>query len=206
MPLIQNAVHPRLPPPPAMAADETSLTQLLHAWQEGDAAAFARLVGQVHGELLRMAGSRLRTGDGGTFSRGDLLNAALLRVMESPPDWRNRAHFFATVSLTMRSVLVDHARARLADKRGGAYERVTWTLSALGEESMAADLLTLDALLRRLESEDPRAAHILQLTYFAGLQRTDIAAVLDVSVPTVDRDLRFARAWLTQQLGRDLEA
>lgn len=187
-------------------AHEAPLTLLLHAWQRGDAGAFERVVGLVHGELMRMAASRLRSGDGGTFSRGDLLNAALLRVMESPPDWRNRAHFFATVSLTMRSVLVDHARARLAEKRGGGHQRVTWTLSSLGEESMAADLLNLDGLLRRLETEDPRAAQILQLTYFAGLQRTDIAAVLEISVPTVDRDLRFARAWLTQQLGRDLEA
>lgn len=190
---------------PAPAAD-TPLTLLLHAWQQGDAAAFERLVGQVHGELMRMAASRLRTADGGTFSRGDLLNAALLRLMESAPLWQNRAHFFATVSLTMRSVLVDHARARLAGKRGGGFERVTWTLASLGEESMAADLLTLDALLRQLDAEDPRAAQILQLTYFAGLQRQDIAAVLDVSLPTVDRDLRFARAWLRQQLGRELEA
>lgn len=185
---------------------EVPLTTLLQAWQQGDAGAFERVVGHVHTELLRMAASRLRSSEGGSFSRGDLLNAALLRVMESPPDWQNRAHFFATVSLTMRSVLVDHARARLAEKRGGAFERVDWTLSSLGEESMAADLLTLDQLLRQLESEDPRAAQILQLTYFAGLQRHDIATVLGVSVPTVDRDLRFARAWLTQQLGRDLEA
>jgi RNA polymerase sigma factor (TIGR02999 family) len=187
-------------------APEAPLTVLLHAWQQGDARAFEQIVGRVHGELLRMAASRLRTGDGGTFSRGDLLNAALLRVMESPPDWQNRSHFFATVSLTMRSVLVDHARARLAEKRGGAFQRVTWTLSSLGEESMAADLLTLDQLLKQLETEDPRAAQILQLTYFAGLHRQDVATVLGVSVPTVDRDLRFARAWLTQQLGRDLEA
>jgi RNA polymerase sigma factor (TIGR02999 family) len=185
---------------------EAPLTQLLQAWRHGDAGAFATLVGLVHGDLLRMAAARLRTGDGGTFSRGDLLNSALLRVMESPPEWRNRAHFFATLSLTMRSVLVDHARARLAGKRGGGQERVTWTLSSLGEESMAADLLTLDALLRQLEAEDPRAAQILQLTYFTGLQRQEVAEVLEISVPTVDRDLRFARAWLTQQLGRGLEA
>jgi DNA-directed RNA polymerase specialized sigma24 family protein len=71
---------------------------------------------------------------------------------------------------------------------------------------MAAALLTLDALLRRLAGEEPRAAEMLQLTYFAGLQRHDIATVLDISVPTVDRELRFARAWLSEQLERDLEA
>ena len=183
-----------------------SLTLLLHAWKQGDQAAFSRIVGAVHGELMRMAASRLRGPEAVTLSRGDLLNEAMLRVMESPPSWTDRAHFFATISLTMRSVLVDHARARLSQKRGGDQQRVTWTLSAIGEESMAADLLTLDALLRRLAEDDPRAAEILQLTYFAGLQRQDIAAVLDISVPTVDRELRFARAWLSEQLERDLEA
>jgi RNA polymerase sigma factor (TIGR02999 family) len=104
----------------------------------------------------------------------------------------------------MRSVLVDHARQRLADKRGGGLDRVTYTVSLAGEESMAADLLTLDRLLQRLQAEDPRAAEVLNLTYFAGLQREDIAQVLGVSVPTVDRELRFARAWLSEQLGRDI--
>lgn len=191
--------------PPEDSSTLASLTLLLQAWQQGDQAAFGRIVGAVHGELMRMAASRLRGPEAVTLSRGDLLNEAMLRVMESPPAWNDRAHFFATISLTMRSVLVDHARARLASKRGGDQERVTWTLSALGEESMAADLLTLDALLRRLAEDDPRAAEILQLTYFAGLQRQDIAQVLDISIPTVDRELRFARAWLSDQLQRDLE-
>lgn len=187
--------------------DTPPLTQLLHAWQGGDGSAFGRLLGEVHGELMRMAGSRLRVADGQqTLSRGDLLNEALLRVMQHPPAWQDRRHFFATVSLTMRTVLVDHARERQAAKRGGDRERVTWTLSALGEESMDADLLTLDRLLAELKDEDARAAEILQLTYFAGLQRDDIARVLDLSVPTVDRDLRFARAWLAEKLERPLEA
>jgi len=186
-------------------AEAQPLTQLLHAWQGGDNGAFGRLLAEVHGELLRMAGSRLRMADGQTISRGDLLNEALLRVMQSHPDWQDRRHFFATVSLTMRTVLVDHARERQALKRGGDRERVTWTLSALGEESMDADLLTLDRLLAELKDEDPRAAEILQLTYFAGLQREDIAQVLDISVPTVDRDLRYARAWLAEKLERPLE-
>ena len=187
-------------------SSQPSLTLLLHAWKAGDQQALAPLLRSVHGELMRMAASRLRGADSGMLSRGDLLNEALLRILESPPDWKDRAHFFAIVSLTMRTVLVDHARARQAHKRGGGRERVSWTISALGEESMAADLLTLDALLRQLESEDPRAAQIVQLTYFGGLERQDIAAVLAISLPTVDRDLRFGRAWLSRQLGRDLQA
>lgn len=187
-----------------MAADDAPLTRLLHAWHLGDTAALGELLQQVHAELLRMAGSRLRTADGQTLQRGDLLNEALLKLMARPPEWKDRAHFFATVSLTMRSVLVDHARERLAAKRGGEHDRVTFTVSLAGEESMAADLLTLDRLLQQLQAEDPRAAEVLQLTYFAGLQRTDIAEVLGVSVPTVDRELRFARAWLSAQLGQEL--
>ncbi|MBI3368932.1 MAG: sigma-70 family RNA polymerase sigma factor [Burkholderiales bacterium] len=169
---------------------------------------FADLMDSVHAELLRMAGSRLRGGgdDAVSLASNDLVSEALLRVMAAPPDWNNRAHFFATLSMTMRSVLVDHARARQAQKRGGQWDRVTYTLSAIGEESMAADLLTLDALLRQLADEDERAAEILQLTYFAGLKREDIATVLGISVPTVDRELRFARAWLAEQLERGLEA
>lgn len=193
-----------------MPADNASLTQWLHAWEAGDTSAFARLLQVAHGELLRMARSRLRGGETPSLAADDLLHEALLKVMQAPPAWQDRAHFFATLSLAMRSVLVDHARARQADKRGGhgdaAWHRVTYTLSAVGEESMAADLLTLDALLNRLQAQDPRAAEILQLTYFGGLQREDIAKVLDVSLSTVDRELRFARAWLARELQRDLEA
>ncbi len=103
-------------------------------------------------------------------------------------------------------MLVDHARARQSDKRGGAWARLTYTVSDIGEESVIADLLTLDALLKQLTQLDPRAAEILQLTYFGGLKRDDIALVLGLSVPTMDRELRFARAWLAAQLQRDLEA
>jgi RNA polymerase sigma factor (TIGR02999 family) len=126
--------------------------------------------------------------------------------MESPGAHPDRAHFFATVSLTMRRVLRDHARARLADKRGGDRVQVTLSSLAVGEESMAADLLTLDRLLDTLARNDPRAAQVMELTYFMGLQRQEIAELLGVSVPTVDRELRFSRAWLAEQLGRGLEA
>lgn len=153
-----------------------------------------------------MAASRSRGAETPSLAAGDLVNEALLKVIESPPAWNNRAHFFATVSLAMRSVLVDHARARQTHKRGGRWQRPTYALSAVGEETLVADLLTLDALLTQLKALDARAAEILQMTYFTGMRREDIATVLGISVATVDRELRFARAWLSSQLGRDLQA
>jgi RNA polymerase sigma factor (TIGR02999 family) len=191
---------------PAPGDTVEAMTVLLQAWKRGDGTAFERVVQAVHGEFLRMAAARLRGHDAATLAKGDVVNEAMLRLMAAPSDWQNRAHFFATVSLTMRSVLREHARARLADKRGGGRVQLTLSAATLGEESMAADLLTLDALLDQLGANDPRGAQVLELTYFAGLQRADIAEVLAISVPTVDRELRFARAWLAEQLGRELEA
>ena len=182
------------------------LTVLLQAWRRGDSDAFGQLIQRVQGELLRMAASRLRGVETPSLAVGDLLQETLVKVMQSPPAWQDRAHFFGAVSMAMRSVLVDHARARHTDKRGGDWQRVGYTVSEVGEESNIADLLTLDALLRQLAQVDPRAAEILQLTYFGGLGREDIAAVLSLSIATVDRELRFARAWLTTQLQRDLQA
>jgi RNA polymerase sigma factor (TIGR02999 family) len=192
----------------AVNADSTdrALTVLLRAWQAGDQASLAKLMRQIVGDLQRMAASRLRGAETPSLASHDLVQEALLKVMQSPPEWQNRAHFFATMSLAMRSVLVDHARARQADKRGGQWQQITYTLSAVGEESIVADLLTLDQLLTQLAALDGRAAEVLQMTYFAGMERNDIATVLDISVPTVDRELRFARAWLSEQLGRDLQA
>ena len=190
----------------AMSAPQPPITQLLHAWQHGDRSAFGTLVAAVQAELRRMASSRLRGGETPSLGANDLLQETLLKLMQSPPDWQDRAHFFGTVSMAMRSVLVDHARARQTDKRGGQWQRLTYTVSEHGEESNIADLLTLDALLTQLARADPRGAEILQLTYFGGLKREDIAAVLGLSVPTVDRELRFARAWLARHLQRDLES
>jgi RNA polymerase sigma factor (TIGR02999 family) len=178
----------------------------LQAWKSGDARAFDHLLQQVLGDSQRMAASRSRGAETPSLAAGDLVNEALLKVIESPPAWNNRAHFVATVSLAMRSVLVDHARARQTHKRGGRWQRLTYALSAVGEESLVADLLTLDALLTQLKALDARAAEILQMTYFTGMRREDIATVLGISVATVDRELRFARAWLSSQLGRDLQA
>ena len=182
------------------------LTVLLHAWQQGDRDAFGQLIQHVQAELRRMASSRLRGAETPSLAVGDLLQETLIKLMDTPVSWQDRAHFFATVSRAMRSVLVDHARARQTDKRGGDWQRLGFTVSDVGEESNIADLLTLNQLLDQLAVLDPRAAEVLQLTYFGGLLRDEIATVLGLSVPTIDRELRFARAWLSAQLQRDLEA
>lgn len=197
---------PLNPPRPARPGADDDITALLQAWQAGSPQAFERVVERMHLDFLRMAASRLSSYEDLSLSQGDVLHEAVLRLMRSTTPWQNRAHFFATVSLTIRSVLREHARARAADKRGGQRVQVTLSSVEWGEDSMAADLLTLDRLLDQLAQRDPRGAEVLQLTYFAGLKRQDIALVLDISVPTVDRELRFARAWLSGQLGRDVAA
>jgi RNA polymerase sigma factor (TIGR02999 family) len=197
---------PALPP---SFTDGRPLTQLLQDWQAGDGRALGRLLAWVQGELLRLAQSRLRGHDSPSLAAEDLVQESLMKLAQGAPDWNDRQHFFATVSLAMRQVLVDHARRRLAAKRAGGagWSPVEWTLSDVGEEAQTADLLTLDRLLQQLEAADPRAAQIVQLTYFIGLQREEVAVVMSLSVATVDRELRHARAWLSAGLGRSsLEA
>ncbi len=183
-------------------SDKASLTNLLQAWQQGDGAAFSEVFDQVYGQLKKIAAQRLRdvAGDS-TLSPTELLHEAVLRIVDAPKDWKNRAHFFATMSLTIRSTLVDHARTAAAEKRGGGHFNVTLTDAIAGEDSQVTDLLALDQALTGLEKIDPRGSEVLHLTYFAGLEREEIATVLDISRATVDRELKFARAWLHTTLG-----
>ena len=187
-----------------MGSSAAELTVLLQAWRDGNADAFEAVARAVQSDFLRMAASRLSGHDPSTLAKGDVVGEVWLRLMQSEKRWANRAHFFATAALTIRGVLTDHARARLADKRGGGRVRMTLTESAVGEESMAADLLTLDKLLSQLQTLDARAAAVVEMTYFTGLGREHVAEVLDVSLATVDRELRFARAWLSQRMGAEL--
>jgi RNA polymerase sigma factor (TIGR02999 family) len=181
--------------------DTASFTTLLKSWKAGDGRAFAKIIEAAHAELERMARGRLR-GDNGlvTLAPGELLNEAVVRVMQLPPTLDNSAHFFATMSLLMRSVLVDRARARLAGKRGAGAVNVTWTDSAHGRETMAFDVIALDEALRKLEALDERSSRVLEMACFGGMEREEIAKVMEISVPTVDRDLKFARAWIGKAL------
>jgi len=202
-----RSVGPEQGPPPGATGE---ITQWLRAWKAGDARAFERLLAHVRGDLRGMAAARLRGQDTPSLAAADLVQEALLRVLPGAVTFQDSAHFFGTLALAMRQILVDHARARAAQKRGGpagegqGWRRVTWSLADPGEESPAVDLIHLDQLFGQLENLDPRAARICELTYFAGLERAAIAETLDLSLATVDRDLRFARAWLASHLSQDL--
>ncbi len=181
---------PSPPPPP------DSLTNLLHEWRQGSGTAFTSLIDQVYVRLHSMAAQRVnQAGRSATLSPTELLHEVLIDVMPSPMDWQSRAHFFATMSLAIRSMLVDHARARAARKRGGDQLQVTLT-DVDGALVAPLEMLMLDQALNQLEQEDPRSGQVLHLTYFAGLEPEEIANVLNVSLATVSRDLRFARAWV----------
>jgi RNA polymerase sigma factor (TIGR02999 family) len=188
-----------------MTSDATteSLTTLLRSWREGSGTALGALLDQVYDQLRAIAARRAGEGSGGTLSPTELVHEALLGVMPVPREFHHRIHFFATMSLAIRSILVDHARARAAGKRGGGLVRVTLAGLEVGEESEIVDLLAIEDALSQLERLDPRCGQVIHLICFGGLTREDIAGLLGISVPTVDRELRFARSWLNRVLRRE---
>ena len=183
-----------------VADEQQPVTMYLRAWQDGDAAAFDRLIDIVHAELHRLARARMR-GErlGHTFSPTDLVSEAFLRLAGANVDWQDRAHFFAVAARTMRQILVDHAREKAAQKRGGRAQAVT-----LDEQAIASgrpeELIALDDALTALALVDERKARAIELRYFAGMEHKEIAAAMNVHVNTVARDLRLGEAWLHRHL------
>lgn len=181
----------------------STLTRILDSWRDGNDASLNDLFDLSYDQLKQIAAQRLRSTDGSaTLSPTELVNEAVVRVMGATPQWQNRAHFFASMSLYMRAVLVDHARARQSERRGSPMLHVTLGKARdVGDDSAIADLLALDSALHQLEALDARSSSVLHLTYFAGLDRHQIGEVLEVSVQIVDRELRFAKSWLNAHLG-----
>jgi len=180
------------------------VTQWLHRWRRGDVQAQAYLFELIYPALREMAQARIgQHRDDVTLRPTSLMHEALLRVMGSEVEFSDRAHFFALAALKMRSVLVDFARNGAAAKRGAG--ALNLTLSHADRDLPCAptcdyEVLALHQALNQLAGHDARAARAVEYMYFGGMGRAEIAVVLEVSVPTVDRDLRFARAWLNQRL------
>jgi len=179
------------------------VTGLLRAWSEGDADAFERVLPFVYDELHRMA-ARYLAGERSTITLQPtaLVNELCLRLLGwDPVTWQNRRHFFGVSAQMMRRVLVDIARRRRADRRGGPDTiRVSIDEVDVAAVEPGADVLAVDAALDRLALEDPRKARVVELRFFGGLSVEETAEALGISVRTVHTDWAFARAWLYRTL------
>lgn len=182
--------------------DKEGLTQLLIRWRSGDDAALDELMPLVYGELRRLARAKMR-GErrDHTLQPTALVHEAFARLVNLGIDWKDRAHFLSMAARLMRQVLVDHARGHRALKRGRGALRVSLRDADAVVEA-CPELLDLDEALDRLRQHDPRASRVVELHYFGGLRYREIAEVLGLSEATVDRDMRFSRAWLLRQLKR----
>lgn len=178
------------------------ITDLLLAWSEGDRQAFDRLVPLVYAELRRQARVQLaREREAHTLQPTALVHEAFLRLVDQrSARWQNRAQFFGVSAQLMRRILVDHARARDAAKRGGGAVRISLDEAPEAAASPETDVLLLDEALERLASLDERQARVVELRYFGGLSVEEAAAVLDVSEITIKRDWAMAKAWLFREL------
>lgn len=178
------------------------ITDLLLVWSDGDRRALDRLVPLVYAELRRQARLQLARERGEhTLQPTALVHEAFLRLVDQrSARWRNRAQFFGVAAQLMRRILVDHARARDAAKRGGGTLRISLDDAPETAASPETDVLLLDDALKRLASLDERQARVVELRYFGGLSVEEAAVVLDVSEITVKRDWAMARAWLYRAL------
>ena len=184
---------------------QKSVTQLLAAWGDGDQAALDQLVPLVYKELRRIARHHLgRERAGHTLQTTALVNEAYLRLVDQKHTrWQNRAHFFAISAQLMRRILVDYARRRQYQKRGGGALQVTLAEAEVLTDERAPDLVALDEALKSLAEIDPRRSQVVELRFFGGLNIEETAEVLKVSPTTVQRDWTIAKAWLHKTVMSD---
>lgn len=182
--------------------EQAEVTGLLQAWRGGDTAAESRLLAIVYAELQRIARRHLaRETPGHTLQTTALVHETYLRLLgQKGVAWADRAHFFAIASTMMRRILVDHARARLAGKRAHRELPLSIATGLPAAGGREVELLDLDRALDGLAREQPRAARIVEMRFFGGLENAEIGAVLELSERTVEREWSYARAWLRREL------
>jgi RNA polymerase sigma factor (TIGR02999 family) len=181
------------------------VTQLLLAWSAGDPEALARLMPLVHAELHRLAKQYMRgERPDPALQTTALVNEAFLRLVDAREvRWQNRAHFFAVSARLLRQILVDFARSRGYQKRGGGARHVPLDEALAFGQERDEDLVALDDALRALAAVDARKSQVVELRFFGGLSVEETAEILQVSPETVRRDWRLAKAWLRRHLSED---
>jgi RNA polymerase sigma factor (TIGR02999 family) len=186
---------------------DRSITRLLAQWSDGDNEALDELTPLVYDQLRVLAQSYFDriSGRNHGLQPTELINELYLRLIDQSPSvrWENRSHFFGIAARLMRLVLVDHARRRHAAKRGGLAEPITLRDTAVLAPSRPADVLEVDEALKQLTVVDERKAKVIEMRYFGGMKREEIATALGLTVPTVKRDLRLGEAWLRRYLSRE---
>src|SRR5690349_21098900 len=180
------------------------VTELLLAWGSGDRSALDQLVPIIHDELRRLARLQMRAErDNHTLQTTALVNEAFLRLVDLRRiRWQDRAHFLALSARLMRRILVDHARSRNYQKRGGGAANLTLDEALIGSAERSADLVALDDALEDLARVDARRGQVVELRFFGGLSVEETAQALKISAETVTRDWRLAKVWLLRQVSR----
>lgn len=182
--------------------DPHEITLLLADWGKGDAQALEQLMPLVYEELRRMARNHMRRQPSGhTFQTTELIHEAYLKLAkQNEQNWQNRAHFFGVAASAMRHILVDYARSKSSQKRGGWQQRVTLADETVIAANHSKDIIALDDALKNLAMLDERKSRVVELKYFGGITNEEVAEVLKISTDTVKRDWRFARTWLLREL------
>jgi RNA polymerase sigma factor (TIGR02999 family) len=185
-----------------MTPSPGSITRLLVDWRDGDKGALDRLIPLVYKEMRRLAGYYMRRQRADhTLQTSALINEAYLRLIDHKNmRWENRAHFYAVAAQAMRRILVDHARSRGYQKRGGGALKVSFDEAVIGAQERAGELIVLDDALKDLAAIDPRKSQIVELRYFGGLSVDETAEVIGVSPVTVMREWRSAKGWLLKAI------
>ncbi len=182
----------------------SEITRILEAMKNGDREAAEELLPLTYQELRRIAGQMMANErEGHTLQPTALIHEAYLRLASpegEQPEWDCRAHFFTAAAEAMRWILIDHARRKLTRKRGGDQVRTTWEEAEFETEFPPEELITIDEALKKLEIENPKAAEVVKLRYFAGMTVPEAASALGVSPRTVDRTWQGAKAWLFREL------
>src|SRR5262245_10352485 len=189
---------------PMTTPSSQEVTRLLLAWRGGDQEALERLTPLVYGELRRMARRFMRRErPDHTLQTSALVNEAYLRLIDyRQVDWQNRAHFFGIAAQMMRQILIDHARSHARAKRGGALRQVSFEETAVVSKQRAAELIALDDALNDLAAFDLSKSQIVELRFFGGLTNEEVGEVMGMSLRTVEREWRKAKAWLRRAISK----
>ena len=183
---------------------DSDITGLLRKWRAGEAAAGEALAPLVYDDLHQRAASIFRSEAAGhTLQPTALVHEAFARLVDADVEWQNRAHFIALSARMMRRLLINHANARNAARRGGGAVHLSLHDDAQADDYDALAVLELVDILQNLEELDPRKARLVEMQYFGGMSHAEMAEVIGLSVATVGRELRFARAWLRKELKGD---